>query len=329
LGVLEGFQPKEAAMFNDMLGVAIGIFLVYLLLSLSCSVITEWIFRLWRMRARILENWIKGLFDETELKATTNTKTSLTARLYSHPLIRVLFPEQGKRPATIPPRNFALAVLDIFAPSDETAKTRELKDIRKAISASDKWKADVKKVLLVLIDEAQDNFEKAFENIQTWFDDPQGTATALYRKRVQWMVFLVALVVSGVLNLDTIMIAQTLWTQPAIRESAAAAAQGLSGRLGDAEGEGLSMELEETLETLQESRIPVGWSGDCTDPRSRPKGAQGWLLKVAGILATTLSTSMGSPFWFDLLRKLLRIRGGAKPSEAVQSTAQAGPSTKP
>lgn len=39
-----------------------------------------------------------------------------------------------------------------------------------------------------------------------------------------------------------------------------------------------------------------------------PVGGLGWLVKIFGLLITTLAISQGSPFWFDVLQKLVNVR---------------------
>ncbi len=49
------------------------------------------------------------------------------------------------------------------------------------------------------------------------------------------------------------------------------------------------------------------------DPRMRPQ-EWGWLVKLFGILISALAVSQGSPFWFDLLQKVVNLRlTGQKP----------------
>ena len=51
-----------------------------------------------------------------------------------------------------------------------------------------------------------------------------------------------------------------------------------------------------------------------------------WVEKVAGLLATTFAITMGAPFWFQLLQKLVNLRGaGPKPisqSDSLEAVKQ-------
>jgi hypothetical protein len=276
---------------------------VYLLLSLILSTFIDWLARMLRWRAHILEDWLRRLLDD-------KTAEGIVSDIYGHPFIKVLFGERGGKPANIPPRSFALALLDLFAPATNAKKTRNLTELREAIKDSERGEESIKATLLMLIDEAQGKLEKAIENIQEWFDDPGGTSNMRYRWRIQIAVFITAGVVCSMLNLDTIMIANELWKRPALRESTLAVAESITSEAERTGRGAIRMEIDEVFDKLEASRIPVGWCRDCNseDPRRVPETRSGWLVKILGLLATTLSTSLGAPFWFDLLRKILGFR---------------------
>src|SRR5262249_62277558 len=66
---------------------------------------------------------------------------------------------------------------------------------------------------------------------------------------------------------------------------------------------------------LQSLGLPLGWA----DRQNWPQG-QGWplywdwLSKVMGLLVTAGAASLGAPFWFDVLSKVVSVRSaGEKP----------------
>ena len=59
----------------------------------------------------------------------------------------------------------------------------------------------------------------------------------------------------------------------------------------------------EFVKTFLKLPLPLGWNKD-----GLPDSFYGWLLRVVGLLATTLAVSLGAPFWYDILRKLLDLR---------------------
>ena len=60
--------------------------------------------------------------------------------------------------------------------------------------------------------------------------------------------------------------------------------------------------------------IPLGWSSDSFDFFQEPKWILVLLSKLAGWTITALAIFLGAPFWFDLLSKIVNLRGsGGKP----------------
>ena len=75
-------------------------------------------------------------------------------------------------------------------------------------------------------------------------------------------------------------------------------------------GENVSNEYLEQVEP--EEKIV----SSCQQITNAPKNSAGWLLKVMGIIFSATAAAQGSPFWFDILKKLVNVRGsGAKPDE--------------
>lgn len=101
------------------------------------------------------------------------------------------------------------------------------------------------------------------------------------------------------------------------------------------------------------ARMPIGWSDTtwpavfkCKDADVDPAtgtcpswglaswaDAGNWIVALAGWLVTGLGVTLGAPFWFDLLGKLMKVRSsGVKPvegSETVQAGAVAGGTAAP
>jgi uncharacterized Rmd1/YagE family protein len=54
----------------------------------------------------------------------------------------------------------------------------------------------------------------------------------------------------------------------------------------------------------------------CQKIGNAPANTAGWFLKVLGIILSAGAAAQGAPFWFDILKKLVNIRGsGANPDE--------------
>ncbi len=172
--------------------------------------------------------------------------------------------------------------------------------------------------------------EEAAAKIEFWFDTRMEQLSDTYRRNIQYLSLVVGLVLSLVLNVDSLHVARTLWNDPALRATVAAAATSAiqSGELGAsidqtrqqqeaarAAGQNESTEeaqpgptneqLEQaarlTVEQLLSLRLPIGWEiaevpGGCFTPNVNralcDNGRNIWNLLPAN-----------NPDWFGLLAR--------------------------
>jgi hypothetical protein len=60
---------------------------------------------------------------------------------------------------------------------------------------------------------------------------------------------------------------------------------------------------------LASAGIQLGWTAP-------PSGAGAWASKIIGLLVSILAISLGAPFWFDILNRVMQVRAaGASPRE--------------
>ena len=85
--------------------------------------------------------------------------------------------------------------------------------------------SQVKKILLALVDETVTDLGEARDNIARWFDDAMHSVSGWYKRRAQLIVIAAAAAITIALNVDTIRITKTLWTDGNLRASLAAQAE--------------------------------------------------------------------------------------------------------
>jgi hypothetical protein len=203
---------------STILEVAIGLFFVYLLLSLLCSALGELIESFIRFRSRDLKKGIKNLLHRQDL----------VKDFFNHPLIKPL----GENPSYIPARTFSLALWNLATREateekrDAAGLTQSMDVIRGLIASLDdgKYKA-IKISLLIMVDQAGNDIGKAQANIEEWYNAAMDRVSGRYKRRVQWMLIGIGLLAAASLNIDTINVARVFWYNETLRGSVIAAAE--------------------------------------------------------------------------------------------------------
>lgn len=102
---------------------AIGLFLVFTLLSLVASQFVEWIAGWRKWRANDLERTIRSILSDPDIKAKVDQDALVLAdQLYAHPLIASLA-QPGSKPSYIPASKFALALFDVITTAGTDSST--------------------------------------------------------------------------------------------------------------------------------------------------------------------------------------------------------------
>lgn len=284
---------------SAILDVAIGLTLIYLFVSLICTVIGEWISQIRNMRAKELASGIRNLLNDKQ-------GNGLTKIFYEHPLIKGLSKE-GKMPSYIPPRTFALALIDIIPTGD-------------SIKASiDKiGNDDLKKTLLIHYNAAGHDINKTIAGIEKWFNDATDRISGWYKKKAQWIILICALMVSLALNADTIEITNSLYRDATLRSGLVAVAEVIAKQPSIDNQADSQKKVELINEKIMELNMPLFWPQKAVNENTLD-----WICriisisKIAGLILTSLAASLGAPFWFDILSKFINIRStGKKPGMA-------------
>ena len=327
-------------MFNsEILEVAIGVIFVFLLMSIICSSIREGIESWLKTRAAYLEHGIRTLLNDKEGEG-------IARDLYQHPMISSLFSgdyDEAKKakktnkpnsitsrsslPSYIPSKNFAVALMDIAArgpkatvpTAGQNERLLHLDKIRANVTLIQN--ADVQRALLAAIDSAQGDLDKAQKNIEAWYDSSMDRISGWYRRSTQWIIFWLGAVVAVIMNVNIIRIADHLYRDDATRSAAVARASAVT-QSGTPEYAAAKTELESLT-------IPIGWTNGFwpsilrtnTPVKTTPNAAKvegtAWdvLFAILGWFITAVATTMGAPFWFDILNKVMVIRSTVKPNE--------------
>ncbi len=340
-GSLSSFFRKKENMFGSkILDVAIGIIFLYILISILCSAVREGLEAWLKTRAAYLEHGIRELLHD-------KPATGLAQSLFNHPLVFGLFSGAYKAsdatkpfgnfassenlPSYIPAKNFALALMDMAARGpktdeanlDKRAPAVSLDNIRSNISKLDN--APVERALLTLIDSAQGDLNLAQAKIESWFDSAMEQVSGQYKRATHLILFLIALTVAVGLNINTITIADYLYRNDAERAVLVAKATEAAKK------DPASTSYDEAKKEIKEMKLPIGWTAgwqglNGESPRWSGAWFSTWSAQLFGWLLTAFAATLGAPFWFDVLNKVVALRSAVKPQEKGREDENRPPS---
>lgn len=281
---------------SQILEVAIGLVLVYLVLSIGCSGIKEVLASLFSLRAKTLEVAIRNMLK--------NGSADFATKILNHPLIAGTAPP-GEKPSYISARSFALALFDVLSPSTPTQQ-RTPDSLRAAVSQISEEK--LRSTLLSFIDSAQGDLDAARNKVEHWFDDTMDRVSGWYKRMAQKIIFVAGLALCFTLNADSLMVVKELWSDQALARAAVAHAekrlQAGTSAYPNEEPASLQVVAKELRDT---NAPPIGWASDENDIRAFHRDAWSIAFKIFGILLTSFAITLGAPFWFDLLNKVLNM----------------------
>jgi hypothetical protein len=240
---------------------AVGTILIYILLSLFCSVLNEWISRLLGFRSDILEHEVEQLLG-----------ANIAGAFRNHPLIRGTF-EKGRYPQYLPPDVVALALVQLGY--DYTPGTHGHPG---TTSVRTRWQGR-DELLLEGLRQASTSLGPVQTRFEEWFSEAMEQASGRFKRKVQTVILVISAIIVGIANVDTLTIAGNLYTG-----------------------------------ALSHSPVtfPFGWS-----MAAKPSFQQ-----LCGLILTWGAVSLGAPFWFDLLNKVVNLRQtGLPPDEATREAS--------
>jgi hypothetical protein len=309
---------------SSVLLIASGLVLMYLVLALFCTVISEWVASTLAARAVNLERAVKQLIGDP----------SFAERVLNHPLLQSLgdLKRKGRRglivgASYIPSDRFAAALLHVL----KEATSRKARSATPGPASQDsvgnvrdqlaELPEPVRRALDALLDQAKGDLAAFGREIARWYDDMMDRATGWYRRKVNAILFLTGFGVALVCNADTLMVTQILWQDQGRREAVAIYADRLAGSTLQKQQQEIAEGIRDSVDSVW-GPLPIGWSlsvgGSRAVPdqlealRQAPTTFLGVLSKLVGIVFTALAASLGAPFWFDLLQKVTRVRSSGQ-----------------
>jgi hypothetical protein len=169
----------------------------------------------------------------------------------------------------------------------------------------------------VTADAARDDVTLFGYELEKWFDRGMERATGVYKRNAKAVALLIGIATAVSINADSFHIATRLAVDPILRSSITQTADQL---VADSPGD-FGQELEQVQvavnQALDDIPFPLGY-GD-TVVRQQLDAEESWPIpfiprRLIGWLVSGFAISMGSTFWFNVLKKVVNVRNtGGKP----------------
>jgi len=227
----------------------------------------------------------------------------------------------------------------------------------------------LKQTLTALVNESHQDVVKLKTNIETWFNNSMQRVSGWYKRKTQAVHVLLAVMVTMVINVDSVLVVNALSQNQALRDSVVAEAQAFAKQepkpqaqpappkeetpvpAAEATSSPTPAQSISDIERLQGKLsmldLPVGWikpgqsSYDPKNPsyrnwpglrlhgRTFGQLTEIWWdtsrFHVLGWLLTAFAISLGAPFWFDMLNKVINIRSSGKAPDDQPKAPQVVP----
>ena len=339
--------------WSVILDVAIGVSLIFLLLSLIASSVQEIIAGIFAWRGTylskgidvILDNratasfsfagagdWLRAHFTrKAGVTVAEETRKSLeceqknTGQMPDQADVVLLRVQDVQRhpllrssptdlPSYVPARNFALAFMEVLRDGSGAPVFTQVETTIAALPPG-----DLQATLSAFVHDSAGDIDVFRKHIETWFDDAMDRVSGIYKRLTQYSMLIIGLFIALTLNVDSLHIVKTLWVTPSMRAVLVAQASQVSDPAGD---QGSAVEkAQHRIRDFEESHFPAGWP-DKLEPDRRTYA----LHSLPGWLITAVAISLGAPFWFALLQNFMNLRNaGVKPKRSDDPAAQDAP----
>ena len=307
---------------STILEVIIGLVFLYLIFSLLATFTNEIISTFFKLRANHLKNSIKHMLDND-----TEEGKKLFKEFNDHPLIQSFVKKKGKGfPSYIEPKKFAKIIIDIYEKSKDEDTQNDIKSLIENLP-----KSNYLKHLLEKYNKGVQKIEDLEKDIEEWFNSVMDRTSGWYNRNIKKLTLVTALIIAIAFNFDTIHVYQRLSKDSNARtELVMHAENSIDKYAGYVKKDTLNIEsdtlLVEKMDSLKneinhiigeeissvEQMAGLGWEKGEFKTTFKNMWSSAFLITLIGWILTAMAISLGAPFWFDLLNKVMKLRGTGK-----------------
>lgn len=308
-------------MFNlDILEIVIGLAFIYMSFSMLVTLLNEYVTALLKLRGKTLFQAIVKMLG-----------SELGEAFYKHHLIESIS-RKGRKPSYIEAGTFAKVVMDLMAQKANSASLNNpgaekiLKnDIKALLAGAGTSDAGVWHLLQSFAEEVNYDTNKFAVKLEAWFESMMDRTKDWYISKIRIITLIVSFLVAVLLNVDTIKAYKALSANADLRTELV----GMASDYLESNPEGAAAQndssvtaIRKSLDSLylqeivpQSNMLGFGWKVESYIK----DGEEKWELKgfsmtsVFGWLLTAFAISLGAPFWFDILNKVMQLRSALRP----------------
>lgn len=296
--------------------VAIGLSVIFLGTSLFVTIINEYVAQALDLRGKALRTALVRLIDDD---------TMVTA-LSRSPALRPFFDSKAKTgtlPSYVEPQ--ILARLLIGGLRASAPDSNPLESVTASIRALPD--SSLRSQLLALTATAGSSMDELIKVTSNWADQSLTVLGESYKRNLRAISFFIGLGVAVAFNIDTLFLTEHLYRNKESRDATVALALKITEKtdkevfdacltlpMDTRKADPRCAELLRLVDHIKEQsesagKLPIGWK----DAPFKWTNIPGWLL-------TALALSLGAPFWFDLLNKIVNVRHGIAKPETRKET---------
>jgi hypothetical protein len=154
------------------------------------------------------------------------------------------------------------------------------------------------------------DIDKFKNNIAVWFDNSMDRLSGWYKRRTQWVSFVVALVIAAVFNVNVLYESAQIWTRPAvIADLTTLHFEANQDAMKPDQAAATASKLFNALEPA----FLIGWVKG-----PEPSDGPSLFIAITSWLTVAGSALFGASFWFDILQRITHLKGtGREPARSV------------
>ncbi|OKH12734.1 hypothetical protein [[Limnothrix rosea] IAM M-220] len=197
------------------------------------------------------------------------------------------------------------------------------------------------------IDDVEASLTEFKRGVEDWFNKGMTRANGVYKRNAKGFAFILGVLIAVSANVDTFYVVNQLSQDSVLREMIATQASNINFEAGTPEDRA-ALQNPNSPE-IEDLDLPIGWSPDnqsqqtlyrlgikeakedqyqTVDPTtgeakvqniekfSLLKRSLGWVKQCLGWLISGIAISMGAPFWFELLNKVVDVKNTGGTAES-------------